>query len=101
MQAGDVLIFTEAVVHGTTYWTGEQAWPAPPSSSRMRTFTLFFVRWHFGAVPKPLSVHYDVVVLQDRRLLSFKFSPGHVQYIASSNPFAAELVRKRWVLGCL
>jgi hypothetical protein len=29
---------------------------------------------------------------QDRRLLSFKFSPGHVQYIASSNPFAAEQV---------
>jgi|EP01046_Picozoa_sp_COSAG06_P016122 hypothetical protein len=39
LKKGDMLIFTEALVHGTTYWTGEQ----------------------------------------DRRLVSFKFCPGHVQ----------------------
>ena len=43
-------IFTEALIHGTTYWTGAQ----------------------------------------DRRLVSFKFCPGHVQYIHPSNPMCSE-----------
>jgi ectoine hydroxylase-related dioxygenase (phytanoyl-CoA dioxygenase family) len=46
LKAGDMLIFSEALIHGTTYWTGAQ----------------------------------------DRRLVSFKFCPGHVQYINPSNP---------------
>ena len=76
MKAGDVLIFTEAVVHGTTYWTGEQARPAPPSSSRMRTFTLFLVRWHFGAVPKPSSVQYEVVAMAGPPAAVLQVQPG-------------------------
>ena len=43
-------IFTEALIHGTTYWTGAQ----------------------------------------DRRLVSFKFCPGHVQYIPPANPMCSE-----------